>query len=369
MNGQGSHDMHYYGTAAPGKQQKPSFSGRYVPPSMRNRTQQQLSAAPATSQQGRFPVHNGNQQQTSAAPVASQQVEFAVQLFPDMTSLKLAQQTDQHGSLTAFSGRPPPDYHSETAIHDYIAHISPDSAAAFGADVWLDTLHTTVGEFWLPMDKVADFKRMINAACSKLPSVAGIEYTTTELRHSVKRERRKKEIKGIHFYHLGLQASGQLQATLQPWITALQNIAVKIGAKLVLAPFLEHHITIRCHTIEPVPRVVFHQVVQAVHNSPLCIRVAGIRVQLAASVAFERFGAEHVATHIQSDASEVRYPKPAFTSGEAASVLVERAWARQQFGEVQAEAVGVAANIAAAAVADDAAFLASKIQNLSITST
>lgn len=255
-----------------------------------------------------------------------QPVAFAVQLYPNMSSLTLVQHDQQQDSRTVFSGHLPPDHHSYTAFHHYIAHVCPGSAGAFGVDVWLDTFHATLGDVELPLSKVAEFQRRISsAACKKLPPVTSLEYTTTVLQQTTKDNRLKKEIKGVHFYHLGLTAAAdQFAEVLQPWIAAMQQAAAAVGAKFVQKPFDSHHITIRCHTKAPVKAQAFQKVVHAVCCNPMSLKVAGIRVQLAASQALEHCGPEHVKTYKGSDGSEVRYPVPIYTSGEAASVLLER---------------------------------------------
>lgn len=261
-------------------------------------------------------------------PDADKPVAFAVQLYPDMSSLTLAQPGHQQGSPTVFSGGEAPDHHGYTAVHDYIASVCPNEAAAFGADVWLDTFHTTLGDLELPMSKVPEFQHSINTivADSLRPeSLANLTYTTTQLGYTKKENRLKKDIKGVHFYHLGVKApADQLAEFLQPWMAAMQRAAAAVGAKFVDKPFSEHHITIRCHTKKPVDRQVLQKVSNAVQHSPFSLRVAGIRVQLAASQALDLCGPEHIKTHVGSDGSEVRYPVPIFTSGAAASVLLER---------------------------------------------
>ena len=251
-------------------------------------------------------------------------VAFAVQLYPDMSSLMLVQHDHQQESPTVFSGQLPPDHHSYTAFHHYIAHVCPKDARAFCVDVWLDTFHMTLGDLELPMSKVADFQSSICSAYDSLPPFNSLIYTTTQLQYTTKENRLKKDIKGVHFYHLGVTAAAdQLDKVLQPWIAAMQPAAAAVGAKFVSKPFSSHHITIRCHTKKPVERQAFQRVCHAVQCNPLSLRVAGIRVQLAASQALEHCGAEHVKTHIGSDGSEVRYPVPIYTSGEAASVLLK----------------------------------------------
>ena len=270
----------------------------YIPPARRNRLQEQKQEQP---------------------------VAFAVQLYPDMASLALVQRDHQQDSPTVFSGHLPPDHHSYTAFHHYIAHVCPKDAGAFGVDVWLDTFHTTLGDLELPMSKVPEFQSIISSAFDSLPPVNSLMYTTTKLQYTIKDNRLKKDIKGVHFYHLGVTTeAGQLDQLRQPWIAAMQHAAASVGAKFVQKPFSSHHITIRCHTKKAVKRDAFQRVVHAVQCNPISFRVAGIRVQLAASQALEHCGAEHVQTHIASDGSEVRYPVPIYTSGEAASVLLKR---------------------------------------------
>ena len=270
----------------------------YIPPAIRNRLQQQ--------------------KQKQEQPIA-----FAVQLYPDMSSLTLLQH--QQDSPTVFSGHLPPDHHSYTAFHHYIAHVSPKDAGAFGVDVWLDTFHTTLGDLELPMSKVPEFQSIISSAYDSLPPVNSLVYTTTKLQYTIKDNRLKKDIKGVHFYHLGVTTeAGQLDQLLQPWIQAVQHAAASVGAKFVQKAFSSHHITIRCHTKRAVERQAFLRVAHAVQCNPITLRVAGIRVQLAASQALEHCGAEHVKIHVGSDGSEVRYPVPIYTSGEAASVLLKR---------------------------------------------
>lgn len=104
----------------------------------------------------------------------------------------------------------------------------------------------------------------------------------------------------------------------------MQRAAAAVGGTFDDKPFSEHHITIRCHTKTPVRREAFQNVANAIQDNPISLRVAGIRVQLAASQALEHCGPEHIRTHVGSDGSEVRYPVPIFTSGAAASVLLER---------------------------------------------
>ena len=264
-------------------------------------------------------MRNRLQQQKQEQPVT-----FAVQLYPDMSSLTLLQHDHQQDSPTMFSGHLPPDHHSYTAFHHYIAHVCPQDAGAFGVDVWLDTFHTTLGDLELPMSKVPKLQSMINSASDSLPPVNSLVYTTTKLQHTAKDNRLKKDIKGVHFYHLGMTAAAdQLDQVLQPWMTAMQHAAASVGAKFVQEPFSSHHITIRCHTKKPVERQAFERVAHAVQRNPTSLRVAGIRVQLAASQALEHCGPEHVKIHIGSNGSEVRYPVPIYTSGEAASVLLQ----------------------------------------------
>ena len=253
-----------------------------------------------------------------------QPVTFAVQLYPDMSSLTLLQHDDQQDSPTMFSGHLSPDHHSYTAFHHYIAHVCPKDAEAFGVDVWLDAFHTTLGDLELPMSKVPEFQSMISSAFDSLPPVTSLVYTTTELQCTTKNNRLMKDIKGVHFYHLGMAAAAaQLQEVLQPWIAAMQHAAASLGGKCVQKPFSSHQMTIRCHTKRPVERQAFQRVAHAVYCNPISLRVAGIRVQLAASQALEHCGPEHVKTHIGSDGSQVRYPVPIFTSGEAASGLLK----------------------------------------------
>ena len=251
-------------------------------------------------------------------------VAFAVQLYPDMSSLTLVQHDHQPDSPTVFSGHLPPDHHSYTAFHQYIAHVCPKDARAFGVDVWLDTFHTTLGDLELLMSKVPEFQRRISSAHDSLPPFNSLIYKTTKLQYTIKDNRLNKDTKGVHFYHLGMTAdANQLDKVLQPWIAAMQHAAAAVGAKFVRKPFSSHHITIRCHTKKAVEPQAFQRVCHAVQCNPISLRVAGIRVQLAASQALEHCGAEHVQTHIGSDGSEVRYPVPIYTSGEAASVLLK----------------------------------------------
>lgn len=168
----------------------PQASSKYIAPALRSRLTEQAVAK---------------------QPVADKPVAFAVQLFPDMSSLTLAQHGHQQDSLTVFSGGEPPDHHSYTAIHHYIAHVCPEGAAAFGVDVWLDTFHTTLGDLELPMSKVPEFQRSINTFADSLPSdsLTDLIYTTTKLGRTVKLNRLKADIKGVYFLPLGSDSWGR----------------------------------------------------------------------------------------------------------------------------------------------------------------
>lgn len=246
-------------------------TARYIPPGMRNKGQPSPVAPPP-------PVAH-------PPPVAQPPlVAFAVQLYPDMSSLTLAQQDHQQVTPTVFSGHPPPDHHNNTAFSHYIAHVCPESADKFGVDVWLDTFHTTLGELELSMSQVSEFQDALNTAVVSLPPVTSLQYTTTELQHTINENRLKKNIKGEHFYLLGLTAApDQLKQVLQPWITAMQSTADAVGGKFTPKPFNSHHMTIRCHTKAPVERTAWQNAQNAVRCNPILFRAAGIRVQLAAS--------------------------------------------------------------------------------------
>lgn len=280
-------------------------TGAYIPPALRNKARVQ--------------------------PVA-----FAVQLYPDMSTLTLANHNGQQASTVAFSGHPPPDHHNNTALHHYIAHVCKD-AEAFSADVWLDTFHITLGDLELPMSKIQEFQRAMDIAVRSLPPVTSLKYTTTDLHHTIKEDRLQKEIKGEHFYCLALAASqDQLEEVLQPWMTAVQNAAHAVGAKFISKPFSSHHMAVRCHTKARVGRQSFQNAQTAVRCQPISFRAAGIRVQSAASQALERCGHDHIRTFTGSDGSQVRYPVPIYISGEAASVLLERGTNTHQATETQA---------------------------------
>lgn len=254
----------------------------------------------------------------------AQPVAFAVQLYPDMSSLTLVQPDHQQVTPTVFSGHPSPDHHNKTAFSHYIAHVCPDNAEDFGVDVWLDTFHTTLGDVELSMSQVSDFQDALKTAVDSLPPVTSLQYTTTELQHTVKENRLKKNIKGEHFYYLGLTAApDQLKQVLQPWMSAMQCAADAVRGKFTPKSFNSHHMTIRCHTKAPVERTALQNAQNAVRCKPITFRAAGIRVQLAASQALEHCGPDQVKTYTKSDGSEVRYPVPIYTSGEAASVLLE----------------------------------------------
>ena len=246
--------------------------------------------------------------------------EFAVQLFPDLTRLTLNIQ----GSCTVFTGHPPPRHHNHTAIHAYLASIDPANGNKF-ADAWLDIFHITLGSLHMPLGSVAEFEQLMRAAAGKLPSLSDLQYTSSDLQYSTKEGRLKADIKGIHFYHLGLRANEeQLTAVLQPWITAVQKVTAKLRLNFEIHSFSEHHITLRSHHKAKFSEVRLRQLQRTVQHSPVTFQIAGLRVQLCASLAEELYGKTHTRTHLCPGGSEVRYPVPAFASCEAASAAIER---------------------------------------------
>lgn len=286
---------------------------KYVPPCMRNRTEETLSASPV---------------QQRRQPQQCEVQEFAVQLFPDMTSLTLLNKPP-----AIFDGRQPPDHHTHTAIHDYMAQICPE----FDSDVWLDTFHTTIGKVYLPLHKVQQFEAQLTEAASGLPDVTSITYTATSLGQTRKDARINKDQKGDLFYHFKL-TSAQLGTVLQPWIAALKSIARQLGTKFEAEFFSKHHMTIRCHTVAAVPESVYKAAVKAVEDNPVAMQVAGLRVQLPRSEAFRLIGESGVRTHCAPNGCKVRYPVPHYTSAAAASTVVERMWTSRMTTEGQADA-------------------------------
>ena len=251
--------------------------------------------------------------------------EFAVQLFPDVTSLTLL---DNPPAI--FDGRQPPDHHTQTPIHDYMARICPE----FDSDVWLDTFHITVGKVYLPLYKVQQFEAQLTKAAAGLPDVTSIGYTATSLGWTRNSERIDKDLKGELFYYFHL-TSAQLETVLQPWIAALESIAQQLGIQFEAEPFSKHHMTIRCHTPAAVPEQVYNAAVAAVEDNPVTVQVAGLRVQLPRSEASRLIGENGVRT---ISGSKVRYPVPHYTSAAAASTVVEGMWTSRTTAEGQADA-------------------------------
>ena len=333
----------------------------YLPPHKRQQAPSvQQPSIQQTPRRSRISQSSSSIQQLPNGQGTPQTIEFAVQIYFDMSSVTAVNQSHQH--LHHLSGHWSPDHHNYTAIHEWIARICPQLAGAFGADVWLDTFHATVGELHIAKDSVSDVQREMRRVCGSLQPVTSLEYVTGELRETKKANRLKKEIKGDLFYHVGLKsAAAELDHILQPWVTAVQNIAAQTGATFTVTPFQKHHITIRCHTKKQVPRDVFMGVCKAINDNPVVLKVAGFRVQLAASQALEHYGEQHITKHIDSDGSEVTYPVPIYTSGPPASALIEQSSHTDEASETRATtgsdvpAVSEVVAAAAAAVVDQAA--------------
>ena len=243
--------------------------------------------------------------------------EYAVQLFPNMTSLTSMAKS---GSSTAHASPPPPDHHHCTALHAYLEHVDSNSGINF-ADAWLDIFHVTLGSLHLPLSKVKQFRELMTAAAARLPSLADLQYTSTQLRYSPKPGRMKADVKGIHFYHLGLTAATEhLTSILGPWMTAVQEIAANLQVKFERCSYDRHHLTVRSHDKVKVPAARFSALQVAVQQQPVTFQIAGFRVQLCASRAEELYGPAGL---IQPN-SEIRYSDPTYASCEAASKSVER---------------------------------------------
>lgn len=148
-------------------------------------------------------------------------------------------------------------------------------------------------------------------------------------------------------------------------MTALQDISYKIRAQFTPQQegFKGHHITIRSHNPEPVQPAVLRAVAAAVLDNPMRMSMAGLRVQLAASQA------EHKITpHRVGSGRPIIYAKPIYTSGDAASVLVEKQWSTRQAAQPP-EATSVAAHARHAnTTVSSAAAVQLQLQNLYLTS-
>lgn len=292
--------------------------------------------------------------------------DFAVQLFPDMTSLELVQKQNQQEDVPHFSGGTPPYHHNTTSVHDYIAHICPESAVAFGVDTWLDIYHVTLGSIVLSKDQILPLQNMMQATARALPPLTSLLYTTGELGVTEKPDRLNADVKWTLFYHIQFQLAASQQHILQKWMTALQVISRKIRAQFTPQPegFKGHHITIRSHNPEPVQPAVLRAVAAAVLNNPMRMSMAGLRVQLAASQA------ERKVTPCQVGwGRPVMYAKPIYTSGDTASVLVEQQWSTRQAAQIVPEAISVAAHAGHAhTTMSSAAAVQLQLQSLSVTS-
>ena len=373
-----SHDLSKSSNAATFSQQQRTIgsrNGKYIPPNKRSTQQSPSNQQLPRSQQSPTCQPTRSVQQSPSAQESSQTLEFAVQLFFDMSNVTATKQ----GRQLHYSGHLPPLHHSYSAVHDYIAHICPQFADDFGVDIWLDTFHATLGELEISKDLVPEFQKLWNSACASLPPVTSLEYTTTRLGYTRKEERLNADEKGVHFYHIGLEtAASQLKHSLQPWMSALQNVAAQTGATFAAKPFQSHHITIRCHTKWLVPLDIYHGVGKAIHRNPVLLKVAGIRIQQAASQALEHYGNDHIRIFTQPDKSKVTYPVPLYTSAEPTSAVIEKgsnanhttyskAAAEAELHEAAVPGVGAAA--AVAAVADDTALLSLQLEQKLVVST
>ena len=277
---------------------------KYVPPHLRGQQRANgVIASPAA------PVVSTRQYSP-----AGKKLEFTVQLVLDLSSLRL-----KDGSHPAFKGHPPPEHHTKTAIHHYLAHICPTHGASF-ADVWLDIVHITFATVVLPADKVQDFKDIFAGRAAALPSLTAGCYDITSLELYRKEHRRDKATKGSDFYFFDVNSTTPgFEDTLRKWSDALRKAAYQTNGNC--ADFMsmkEQHITVRSFSLKTA-KDSFRIVQKEVRNHPATIQCAGIRIQQSVDQALEEGTGQLLSAHAYFQKPVARYPVPLYTSCDAAS--------------------------------------------------